>query len=254
MAVKLTGTLTGNVVLTFPLPGEYIVRNNCTVGAFYVQVRALGTGNLIGLPPGHPIKIWNDGTDCDFLNLGLVGSAVDLHTNTTTLPAWMTACSVLPYLIKNGGEHTSSVYPALAAQLGSTYGGNGSTSFGVPDEMNRIRLPVDSIGSNTRVTQAISGINGTTFNSSGGNQSLQAHLHGNSLSDPSHTHANSVGSPLFVVDGGTAAGIDNSGNAYNKGSLNNAVTGITINNATTGAGGSQNMPPAIVDFLPLIKT
>lgn len=250
MAIKLTGTLAANIVLTLPLPGKYVVRNNCTIGAFYVQARALGTGNMIGLPPGQPIDIWNDGTDCDFVNLGMVGTAVDLHTNTTTLPAWMTACSVAPYLIKNGGVHTSSLYPALAAQLGSTYGGNGSITFGVPDEMSRIRLPVET-GGYGRVTAAISGINGTTFGSAGGSQSLQAHLHVNSLSDPGHTHSQlALG---FFQQAGVVPVVCNGGGS-SSGAISSAVTGITITNATTGAGTSQNMPPAIVSFLPLIKT
>src|SRR2546430_13573771 len=42
--IKLTGTLSANIVLTLPLPGKYIVKNSCTVGAVYVQARALGTG------------------------------------------------------------------------------------------------------------------------------------------------------------------------------------------------------------------
>ena len=247
-ALKFTGTLSGNVVITLPLPGKYIVRNNCTIGAFYVQARALGTGNLIGLPPGQPIEVWNDGTDCDFVNLGLVGSAVDLHTNTTTLPAWMTACSVAPYLIKNGGVHTSSLYPALAVQLGSTYGGNGSTTFGVPDEMSRLRLPVDSSGSAGRVTVAISGINGTTFASAGGDQRMQQHAHG--VTDPGHAHeVDAVGS---VDQSGGAINVPQDGGSGVTGIVRPAFTGITI--ATTGAGSSQNMPPIIVDFLPLIKT
>lgn len=254
--IKFSGTLTGNVVITFPLPGYYIVRNNATVGTFYVQARALGTGNLIGLPPGQPVYVWNDGTDCDFVNLGLVGQALDLHTNTTALPAWMTACSVAPYLIKNGGVHTASLYPALAAQLGSTYGGNGATTFGVPDELSRIRLPVDSSGSAGRVTQAISGINGTTFASAGGDQRLQT-----------HTHTGTT--PITGIDNGSGVGTVGAVSSHANTNVAAAsgfnvipssefvaqfVPSMAVTLASSGAGASQNMPPAIVDFLPLIKT
>lgn len=250
--IKLTGTLTGNVILTFPLPGEYIVRNNCTVGAFYVQARALGTGNMVGVPDGRPVKLWNDGTDVDFCDQPEVGSALDLHINTTTLPAWMTACSVLPYLVKNGAVHTASLYPVLASRLGSTYGGNGSTTFGVPDENARFRLPVDTSGVSGRVTAAISGINGTTFGSAGGSQSLQAHTHTATVNDPGHLHATLYNTNGFTLGGPGAMTIIGSGPG--SGNSNSATTGITVANATTGSGASSNMPPAIVSFLPLIKT
>lgn len=251
--LKLTGTLGANVVLTLPLPGKYIVKNSCVVGAFYVQARALGTGNMIGLPEGRSVTIWNDGVDVDFSDAPEVGSALDLHCNTTSLPKWMTACSVLPYLIKNGGVHTSALYPALAARLGSTYGGNGITTFGLPDELSRIRLPVDTSGSAGRVTQAISGINGTTFGSSGGDQRLQSHTHSSTLTDNGHIH----GQKALAGAGGTSQSASSGGNGINA-NVNtetaNATTGVTLTNANFGTGTAQNMPPAIVDFIPLIKT
>lgn len=254
--IKLTGTLSANVVLTFPLPGEYIVRNNCTVGAFYVQARALGTGNVVGIPDGRAVKIWNDGIDADFCDAPEVGSALDLHCNTTTLPRWITACSVLPYLIKNGGVHTASLYPVLASRLGSTYGGNGITTFGVPDELSRVRLPVDSSGSAGRITSAVSGINGTTFASAGGSQALQAHTHGASVTDPGHVHVLSYAQSGDTATGG-ASGRSNFLSAGQVSNTNNATTSISVTvNAVTGAstGAGGNMPPGIVSFLPLIKT
>lgn len=250
--LKLTGTLSSNVVLTLPLPGKYIVKNSCTVGAFYVQARALGTGNLVGLPDGRAVTVWNDGTDVDFADPPEVGSALDLHCNTTALPAWMTACSVQPYLIKNGGVHTASLYPALANRLGSTYGGNGATTFGVPDEMSRIRLPVDSSGSAARITTAICGINGTTFGSAGGDQRMQSHTHTNTLTDPGHSHS-SVNGSLYATYAGAAGSIA-SGSGFPASQIATASTGVTITNTNVGTGSSQNMPPAIVSFLPLLKT
>ncbi len=251
--LKLTGTLTGNVVITLPLPGRYIVKNSCTIGAFYVQARALGTGNVVGLPDGRSVTIWNDGTDVDFADAPEVASALDLHCNTTTLPAWMTACTTVPYLIKNGATHTVSLYPALANRLGSTYGGNGATTFGVPDELNRLRLPVDGAGTTVvnRVTAAICGVNGTTFNSAGGDQRMQTHTH---LQD-SHLHA------IEGVEG--VSGPDNS--SFNvwlsasdfgpgKGGNGGTTNATTAVNQSAGSGSSQNIPPVIVDFLPLIKT
>ena len=132
--LKFTGTLTGNAVIQFSQPGFYIVHNACTVGAFYVQLApSAGTGSTIGAPPGKKQHVFFDGTSMDYVNMPDPGAAHDLH-GATALPPWMTACSVLPYLIKDGSTYSSSVYPQLAAQLGSTFGGNGITTFGVPDE------------------------------------------------------------------------------------------------------------------------
>lgn len=248
--IKLTGTLTGNVVITLPLPGKYIVKNSCVVGAFYVQTRALGTGNVIGIPDGRSVTVWNDGTDADFVDTPEVGSALDLHCNTTTLPAWMTACTVQPYLIKNGGVHTAALYPALAARLGSTYGGNGATTFGVPDEMSRIRLPVDSTGVAGRITTAICGINGTTFASAGGDQRLQTHSH----AMDGHTHPIEGVEFAATAGGGVSSWASASDFGPGKGANGGTTNNATATMQAAGTGSSQNMPPAIVDFLPLVKT
>ena len=243
--IKFTGTLTGNCIINIPRSGFYIVDNQCTVGAFYVQLAAgNGTGNSIGAPPGQKVQVFYDGTHMDYVNLGVVGSALDLH-GVKTLPAWInTACTVKPYLIKDGSTYNYSQYTALANFLGSTFGGNGVTTFAVPDEMNRVRLPVDT-GTAARVT-SLSGINGTTMGASGGNQLMQTHTH--TITDPGHKHfARSVSvnnsppiSDVLVEDNGTGTKV-----------VSTASTGITINNSGTGS--SQNMPPTIVSFLPLIK-
>jgi microcystin-dependent protein len=163
----------------------------------------------------------------------------------------MTACTKPPYLIKDGTVYNVSTYPALGQLLGSTFGGNGATTFGVPDERNRFRLPIDSGVLTNRVTLGVSGVNGQSFSGSGGSQSQQAHRHINTLSDPTHYHgikggSGAGGSVSVVYPGGGAYLIDNV--------TAPASTGISISNVTTGVGGSENMPPTIVNFIALIKT
>lgn len=242
--IKFTGAQTGSAVIQFTLPGYYIVHNQCTGTTFVQLAPSVGLGNKIAAPPGKKCTVFYDGTDMDYVDMPDPGTAYDLHTNTTTLPPWMRACTVAPYLLKDGSIYTSSVYPALAQLLGSTFGGNGVTTFGVPDELNRFRLAVATTA--TRVTVSVSGINGTTFGSAGGDQSLQSHTHG--YTDPGHSHQISLG------NGASAANSLVEGNplAIRSGVVQTATIGITIN--STGAGGSQNMPPAIVSFIPLIKT
>src|ERR1700722_5561670 len=187
--LKFTGTLTGNAVIQFSQPGFYIVHNACTVGAFYVQLApSAGTGSTIGAPPGKKQHVFFDGTSMDYVNMPDPGAAHDLH-GATALPPWMTACSVLPYLIKDGSTYSSSVYPQLAAQLGSTFGGNGITTFGVPDERNRARIGLDTNGPGTfsnRLTTAACGFNGQVMGAAGGDQNLASHVH--TTTDPGHSH------------------------------------------------------------------
>ncbi len=243
--ITFTGTLTGNCVITFPLPGFYIVKNNCTVGAFYVQA-SCGAGNKIGLPPGKSVHIFCDGTDVEFVDMPDVASYMDYAGSS--VPAWITACSVLPWLVCDGSTPLIATYPHLAAILGTTFGGNGLTTFGVPDLRNRYRIPLDTNqgGFSNRITAAVSGINGQTLGAAGGDQNMPTHNH--AITDPGHTHTNQVGT--FTTGGNFLSRADNNGNTTYQ--SNSSVTGITVNNAGTGAG--ANVPPGLVSGLTFIKT
>lgn len=260
--IKFSGTLTGNAVIKFTMPGYYIVHNNCASAlSFYIQLSpSSGTGNSIGAPPGKKCHVFFDGTDMDYVDMPDVGSALDLHINTTGLPPWMNACTVKPYLIKDGSTYSTASYTALAQHLGSTFGGNGVTTFGLPDERARARIALDTLSVSTgtyagRLTAAGSGVNGTTMAAAGGSEYMQSHNHTTSVSltDPGHFHninRNLNANQNFGTNPGLFA--TSSGNY----STDNATTGISVNVTVngTGSGSSQNVMPVIVSFLPLIKT
>jgi hypothetical protein len=46
--LKFTGVLTGNVQVTLPIPGYYIIDNQ-TTGAFVLSFRAIGSGQVIAV-------------------------------------------------------------------------------------------------------------------------------------------------------------------------------------------------------------
>ena len=257
--IKLSGTLTGNAILQLGMPREYMFDNRCTVGAFYVQVApATGTGTAVGLPPGQKVKVHYDGTNVDYVDTLPVGAALDLH-GFTALPAWMSACSTSPFLIKDGSIYTVSIYPQLGAILGSTFGGNGITTFGVPDERARARIGYDNIpaASNAtaaRLTGAVAGFAGNVMGTSGGDQNPQQHTHTSAghnhptTSGTAYAGTTFVGSVLFS-GGGASTPISLPTN------LLNATTGMgTAVIASSGSGAAGNVPPSIVSFLPLIKT
>ena len=152
--------------------------------------------------------------------------------------------------------YTASVYPALAALLGSTYGGNGITTFGVPDERARARLGVDTIqaasgATAARVTFGIAGFTGSLLGAAGGDQRMQSHTHTNTLTDPGHTHFGQF--TWSGAGGGTQPTVGSGGFVLDQ-KTGTSTTGITLTNANVGTGSSQNMMPSIVSFLPLVKT
>lgn len=251
--IKFTGTLTGNAVVQFTMPGFYIVHNNCgSAASFSIALSPVsGGGNSIGAPPGQKVHVFFDGTDMDYVDMPAVGSALDLHQSTTGLPPWMNVCTIKPYLIKDGSAYNASAYTALAQLLGSTFGGNGVSTFAVPDERARARIALDTLSVATgtfaaRLTAAGSGVTGTTMGAAGGSEFLQTHSH--TVTDPGHLHTTNL-SPSSGFTGGGGTSDAGSGSA----AVSTTVTGITTTNAT-GAGSSQNVMPVIVSFLPLIKT
>jgi microcystin-dependent protein len=48
------------------------------------------------------------------------------------------------WLLCDGSIYSASAYPTLSAGLGSTYGGNGTTTFGVPNLRGRVVVGIDS--------------------------------------------------------------------------------------------------------------
>lgn len=239
--IKFTGTLSGNAVFTLGMPGRYVFHNACTVGNFYVKLASSGGGNACGLPPGQKVTMFHDGTNVDFVDTMPVGAAFDLH-GATALPAWITACTVLPYLVKDGTTYNVSAYPALGALLGSTYGGNGATTFAVPDERARMRIGLDIDGTG-RLTPNIS-FDPSILGQAGGDQNYQAHTHG--VTDPGHRHTY-IGPGTQILNSGAGFQVPNLTQ-----NTSTSVTGISI--ISSGAGSWGNLPPSYISHLALIKT
>lgn len=158
--LRFTGTLTAGVAVTLPIPGAYIIEN-LTTGNFVLSFRGVTATEVIGTPQGERVEIYNDGANVRFVNLARLG-AVEMWAGLSAMPAWVAACTVPPYLLCDGtASHTFANYPNLGARLGSTFGGNGITTFGVPDLRGRIPLTYDGTG--TRITTAGCGLNGQTL-------------------------------------------------------------------------------------------
>lgn len=151
------------------------------------------------------------------------------------------------YLLATGGTQLIANFPQLFAVLGTTYGGNGTTTFGIPDL--RGRTPV---GRNP---------GDTAFGTLGAAVGTQTHTL-TTAEMPSHTHAPSGVDNLFFQ------GID--GSTLQRRIINNPASGGTAlwtfttaaatdlqygaATAAAGSGGAHNniQPSRVLDFI--IKT
>ena len=242
--IKFTGTLTANVKVRFPLPGRYIVAN-LTTGAFVVTFDAPGAGQIVAVPQGAVMTLVNDGTNVYFVDIGNVGKA-EFWDGISALPAWVSACTKKPYLLADGTVYNISDYPYLGAILGSTFGGDGVTTFAVPDKGGRVPLAYDSSG--TRITTAGCGIDGQDLGATGGAQThtlVTAEMpnHNHTLTDPGHSHTYTRYSVVNVLPPSSAP--SQGWFDLSTQSTSTATTGITL--ASTGGGGAHNnVQPAIV--------
>lgn len=252
--LRFTGALTANVQVTLPLPGYYIVEN-LTTGNFVLSFRARGSGEVIGIDQGEVQHVYNDGTNVRFVNLGRVAH-VEIWAGYSAIPAWVSACTKPPFLLCDGTVYTASTYPYLFARLGGAFGGNGTTTFAVPDLRGRVPLPYDGTG--TRITVAGCGINGQTLGASLDEQThtlvtpeIPAHTHANTLNDPGHTHPTNANSenPSSSTGGGSFRLP-----AEAPATIEGAYTGITITNASAGGGGGHNnVQPSQVTGIAVIR-
>ena len=242
--IRLSGTLTASVNVFFPAVQGWWTIENLTTGNFMAIINITGSpGQQIGVEQGSAADIFLDGTNVKFRNLPPVGAYLDVVDST--VPAWISFCTVPPYLLCDGSTFSAVTYPYLNTKLGGTT---------LPDFRGRARFYLN--GGTGRITTAVSGVNGDVRLSSGGEQTLQSHSHANTFNDPGHSHTTAINF-YSSVQGGTGAGgvavIPPSGTGSTTLSSNTVTTGASITNVNAGSGTSQNMPPACIGGLTLIR-
>ena len=208
------------------------------------------------LTPGQAVEVFRIGSAWVAYYEGsrMVGEVVVLPASFASPPP---RC-----LWANGQNVSRTTYAALFALYGTTHGaGDGSTTFGIPDLRGRAIFGKDDMGGSaaSRLTSAVSGVDGATVGASGGSQLLHQHTHTmtdpghtHTVTDPGHTHTLTASQqPASTPGSGIAGG--GTGYTFNVGTMNSATTGITnVSNTTgitaqnAGTGSSQNVPPAFV--------
>lgn len=153
----VSGTLTSSAVLVFPAIAGWWTVYNATSGPYAVGVVCGSQSNIIFMPPGEITEVQLITNNAYYRNLGRIGSYMDLAT--TSVPLWIAACTVPPYLNCDGSTFSAATYPVLANMLGGTT---------LPDQRGRVRVALNQ--GTGRVTAAVSGVDGDTLKASGGSQ------------------------------------------------------------------------------------
>lgn len=150
-------------------------------------------------------------------------------------------------------------YPLLASRIGTTYGGNGITTFRLPDRRGRVGAGVDNMGgvSANRLTGQAGGLNGDVLGATGG-----AETHALTTGQmPQHNHTGSItinsggGHKHTVPRGGTGGGdFVQTGTTATSGSVDTSTDGahvhtgsVTINNNGSGQA-HNNVQPTIAQY------
>jgi len=265
--LMFTGALPSNVTVTVPglssAPGTtisgktYVVENLCTNTSAYtvtIQTTCASTGSrwVVCAPPYDPTQIMIEGTNSSnngsirYIGLDRVGTLWDYAGSS--VPNWVSGCTIPPYLNCDGTTFSSATYPALATILGSTT---------LPDTRGRFRATLNQ--SQSRITSGSStgGVDGDTNFASGGSQTTtlsSQNVPSVPITDPGHTHETSSGA-RFLTNASTTGTVvyDGGVNALTGSTITGSrVTGITA--GSTSPTNFSNIPPAVIIGLTLIRS
>jgi microcystin-dependent protein len=253
--LRFTGALASDVRVTLPIPGAYVIEN-LTTGNFVLSFQGVTATEVIGTPQGEIFNIYNDGAHVRFVGLARMG-AQEMWDGLSAMPAWVGQCTVKPYLLCDGAVYNFSDFPYLGARLVGNFGGNGITTFGVPDLRGRAPLAYDGTG--TRITTAGCGINGQTLGASQDKQTntlLTVNL-------PAYTPSGTIANGAITISPGSLLGP--AGSVINQGGSGGtgASVGVTASQAAstftgTPQGGTStavnNVQPSQVTGIWVIKS
>lgn len=245
--ITFNSTLTGSVVITFPtsFTKSYEIQNLCTgSSAFTITLQTTTAGGLaICCPPQDIIDCVNDGASFKFKNLDRIGAYWDYAGSS--VPNWVSGCTVQPYLNCDGTAYNTANYPALLSILGSSI---------LPDIRGVSRATLNQ--GTGRITTAGSGIDGNTRFSIGGGQTVTIAM-GNLPATPAPVTATLTAGGLPAVTPNNASGFA----TVNAGSALSIYTtpvfaplSMGANTANLGSGTAlNNMPPTTISGICMIR-
>lgn len=243
MFITFTGALSGNCAITFPSVGSVYTIQNLTsnTSAFQVTLTTTGSGFSIGCPWGEAFDIMTTATGITYRNLGRVGTLWDYAGSS--VPAWVSACSIAPWIPCDGGGFSTSAYPNLAMLLGTNV---------TPDLRGRYRATLNEGTGRITSGSSTGGVDGNTNLSTGGSQTTtlsSQNIPPVPITDAGHTHGigmtDNTGAVAAVAPIGSPRPVNLS---YTSCS---ATTGIVAGN--TSPTNFSNLPPTAIVGITMIR-
>lgn len=234
--IVFNSTLTGSVTITFPSTffKSYEVYNTCTgSSAFTVTLQTTVAGSrAVCAPPGEIAEIANIGGNLFYKNLDRIGAYWDY--GGSSVPAWVSGCTVPPYLNCDATTFSSVTYPQLAVILGSSIlpDRRGTAGYTLNQGTGRLTTALGGLDANTRGSIKTTQVTIGTTN-----------LPPYTPSGIVNSSVNQGGSPLYgFVTPGTNVGF---GGTATGGSQTLITSLLTVNSAFTGnaQGGVSNVLP-----------
>jgi microcystin-dependent protein len=229
--LSISGAIAAPVTYTIPsgVGGQWIVYNGTTDssgGPHEITIASGGGGTSITVTRGNRVIIISDGTNIrkltyiegtyplavEFGGTGLSSPGASGNVLTSTGTGWASSPSIPTgsvitfagssapsgWLLCFGQAISRSTYADLFAAISTIYGsGDGSTTFNLPDLRGRVAAGKDDMGGSAanRITNAGSGITGTTLGASGGSQNHALTL--NQLPSFTQRNPSSTTNPAF---------------------------------------------------------
>ena len=273
--IRFTGTLTGNVDVTFQhVEGSWLIDNQ-TTGNFYVRLKTTAASTAtIGIPQGATSQVYIDATSAvrqgfKFVDVDKPGTI--WQTMYDTAPVWLNGCTsdgstlLLPWISCDGEEYAQATYPYLYSILGITWVNTGGRpnpaagNFRVPDFRNEVLVSV--MPTSPRLTSGVSGL-------AGQNTGSQVYAESVALTQAQLPQVTPAGTVALVsstittsVQGGIGGGGSNSlaaaGGTGSSTTTSSAITAASLSFTGTPFGGNQaltSVQPTTVHGLTFVKT
>jgi microcystin-dependent protein len=189
---------------------------------------------------GNSVILVQGGVDVGAIAANPVGTVID-YAGGTAPGGW---------LLCYGQAVSRTTYALLFTAIGTNWGvGDGVTTFNVPDLRGRGTYGKDDMGGSAanRITNAVSGVVGTTLGATGGNEghtlsTAEMPVHNHTDSGHAHTYHDLTISAAYGVGGASAI----SSYAATSGQLTGTAS-ANIGNAGSGAEHTVLNPAAIMN-------
>jgi microcystin-dependent protein len=264
IATALTGSIASNgtTAITNPIkfpPGSAVAptvtfSNDTTTGLYSGGTGVLGltAGGGVGgvLVDSTQVGVGQSGNQLYYRNGAVpcpVGTIVDFAGSTHPTGWYLCAGQSFPI----------ASYPELYATIGTTYGGDGITTFNLPDLRGRLTAGLDNLGGTPagRITGAGSGVPGQTLGGSGGEQNVTLAQTNMPVTGPTFTGngitVNSDQNDVATWGGNSTTAQPGASAAYPEASnMGHGYISVTFTPSGTVAGGSATpvitMPPVMM--------